>query len=348
MPYRKNVYILGAGASAEAGAPVLRDFLDRAQGLYLDPRAPLAPEERDRFRKVFQYQKRMDLARAHVEMDLDNLEDLFGLVDLQCRIGNEQAKDVRECLTFLIQKTLMVTTRPDSQAPQDYVQFAALAARRGQHQKGGSWRSDPKHQGARDSVVTLNYDTVFESALKEIELSPDYMLPDSPSGWERFPVLKLHGSINWLACTFTGCGHAMVGRVKPAIRCPLGTHHEMGPFIVPPTWDKGSGNKAISEIWAAAHKELVEAHRWIIIGYSAPPSDRFFQYLLGSARAENEHLETVAVFNYAKDEAGQRAIRERYERLFTKSFVDRRLQLFLTSRFPGSAMNVLKALVNGD
>jgi hypothetical protein len=128
----------------------------------------------------------------------------------------------------------------------------------------------------------------------------------------------------------------------------LPPHHEMGPFIVPPTWDKGSGNQAISEIWAAAHRELAQAHPWIIIGYSAPPSDRFFQYLLGSARAENEHLETVAGFNYAPEDAGKRAIQERYERLFTRSFVDRRLQFFLASKFPGGAMNVLEALVNGN
>ncbi len=42
------------------------------------------------------------------------------------------------------------------------------------------------------------------------------------------------------------------------------------PFIVPPTWDKGSSNKTIGKVWAVAHEELVEAHRWIIIGYSAP------------------------------------------------------------------------------
>ena len=184
------------------------------------------------------------------------------------------------------------------------------------------------------------------SALSEIELSPDYVIVKPPPGAVVLPVLKLHGSINWRLCKSTTCGQVVLDDTEKQTRqCPVLSHHEMGPFIVLPTWDKGSGNEAIAKVWAAAHKQLVQGHRWIIIWYSAPPSDRFFQYLLGSALAEDKHLELVAVFNCAQDDAEQSSIRERYKRLFTRSFADRRLEFFLGEKFPSEAAGPLAELV---
>jgi hypothetical protein len=38
MPFKKNVFLLGAGASADAGAPLMWNFLKVASGLMRDPR----------------------------------------------------------------------------------------------------------------------------------------------------------------------------------------------------------------------------------------------------------------------------------------------------------------------
>ncbi len=337
MPYRKNVYILGAGASVQAGAPVLRNFLDRAQALYLDPKSALTDDDRGRLRQVFNWQKKMDLGRAHVEMDLDNLEDLFGLVDLQCQIGNSEASQVREALTFLIEKTLRLLVQREHRhlRAAGYLQFAKLVTRREQDPRTKVWWTPQKRQGARDAIITLNYDTVVEEALSLVDADVDYNIDDGIRE-NATPVLKLHGSINWRMCTERGCGRIIpISQEVPNVPCPAGgPHHKTTTLIVPPTWNKGSANGAIGRVWARAHHELVEAHRWIIIGYSAPPSDRFFQYLLGSARAENEHLEIVSVFNYARNEQEQAAIRGHYESLFTKSFVARRLHFELGEPFP--------------
>jgi len=50
MPFKRNAFILGAGASADAGAPLVSDFLDVARSLFQDPRSDLAPLQRERFK----------------------------------------------------------------------------------------------------------------------------------------------------------------------------------------------------------------------------------------------------------------------------------------------------------
>jgi hypothetical protein len=50
----RNVFILGAGFSAAAGAPVVRDFLDCARQFYDDPVSGLDEHEREHFKKVFE------------------------------------------------------------------------------------------------------------------------------------------------------------------------------------------------------------------------------------------------------------------------------------------------------
>lgn len=47
------------------------------------------------------------------------------------------------------------------------------------------------------SVVTLNYDTLFENALLHNELQPYYGL-DYPNQISGVPYAKIHGSVNWL------------------------------------------------------------------------------------------------------------------------------------------------------
>jgi len=45
MAYEKNVFILGAGASVEAGIPVVNDFLARARQLLDNPQSRLDDED---------------------------------------------------------------------------------------------------------------------------------------------------------------------------------------------------------------------------------------------------------------------------------------------------------------
>jgi hypothetical protein len=103
----RNVFILGAGFSAGAGAPVIRDFLDVSRELFDDPDSGLDPEERQLFEKVFDFKKKVARAREKFEIDLDNIEELFGLVEMSHRLSPDAA-DTRDATVYLIAKTLQL------------------------------------------------------------------------------------------------------------------------------------------------------------------------------------------------------------------------------------------------
>lgn len=232
----RNVYILGAGFSAPAGAPLIYSFLDRSRQLLDDPSNFLASPEKEHFAQVFKFRSGVSRAREKVLIDLDNIEQLFGLVEMS--IGFDQTqRDIRTSTTYLIAKTLEWTTRDHPRwqklrlgpfqdarnwarihriatdslqidsGTQDneyinidvYSYFAALAA---------GLLDEPQQRRARhDTVVTFNYDLVLDHALYGLGTEPDYHLEAHVPGpahlVSRPPVvsiLKLHGSINWGVC----------------------------------------------------------------------------------------------------------------------------------------------------
>lgn len=344
MPYRKNVFILGAGASAAAGAPVMREFLPRARDIALNPRSGLDADGRRRFNSVFAYRFGLSRAEGKVPLDFDHLEELFGFVDLECRLGKAGASEVRADLVFLIAKTLELSTGmgTDVPGPGDkrhreppftyYGGFIRWLARLEKHPEG-PWYVDREHE-SNDAIITFNYDLVMETGMMGAGVAPDYRLtgvtPTLPSSGQSFqgyvPYLKLHGSSNWLRCPECPDGTVHVSW-KRILRCQKHDKVLQEPIIVPPTWDKGGGRAVLDPIWQAARDHLVTAHRWIIIGYSAPASDRFFQYLIASCAAENENLESVTIVDPDRESATTR-----YSELFSPLFRSRKVK-FQAQRF---------------
>ena len=103
-----NVYILGAGFSRDAGAPLIHDFLDRACKFFDDPDSALDPQERQQFEQVFKFKREVAKAREKFRIDLDNIEQLFGLVEMSQRLGSV-GSDTRDAMVYLIAKTLQLT-----------------------------------------------------------------------------------------------------------------------------------------------------------------------------------------------------------------------------------------------
>jgi hypothetical protein len=106
----RNVFILGAGFSAAAGAPVVRDFLDCARQFYDDPVSGLDEHEREHFRRVFEFRRTVAQAREKINIDLDDIEPLFGLVEMSQRLGDVDL-ETRYSTVYLIAKTLELATR---------------------------------------------------------------------------------------------------------------------------------------------------------------------------------------------------------------------------------------------
>ena len=321
MPYRKNVYIVGAGFSADAGAPVIQNFFDKAMELWKDPNSALGEEERKIFRRVFDYRKELEIAESRVQIDLDNIEDLFGVVEMACQLGIGDPQTVRKDLVYVILRTLEATLKRQSVTHQflynkggaraqgsftgDIYQFFVNAVAR-------RWFPRPEGGIAQDSIISLNYDLLLEHAMEGFPIAPLYELPPdrtkefatSGPGSVRIRLLKLHGSANWAVCR--PCGdkiyvlkpsEASVAGQGGTLKCMTCGGSLNTRLIVPPTWNKEAYRPQLESVWKRAEQELASAQRILVIGYSMPQSDKFFQYLLALSLADNRVLDEVTVVN---------------------------------------------------
>jgi hypothetical protein len=368
----KTIYVLGAGASQHTGAPLLRDFLVAAR-LLLDGKAEL--KHRESFIKVFDWVNNLRGSAYYVEFDLDNLEQVFSIAEMLKQLGDGEGEKLSRALTRLVMETLDRTCElrwagnffePDKTLKIFAERLDGLNEKRkdeigGQH---GTF--------ARDLIITFNYDVMLDYAMYQLSMAPEYCLFDPPFDGNKYRLLKLHGSINWglcKDCNKSGSNAVSLQEVRPmplapgrevAPMTPTGTRFKMQmmtevlpntpcnscrktdvlePFVIPPTWSKAVGNTPLKGIWAQAVKEIETAFQIVVIGYSMPQTDTFFQYLLTLGLANNSRLNRVVVVN--RDQSPE--FRESYTRVFSRNLLDRGRLKFLTgetfNQFIGTHMN---------
>ena len=171
----------------------------------------------------------------------------------------------------------------------------------------------------RASVITLNYDTLVESAsLKQVvdtdkPILPDHMYPPyfarvaSRSGgglfgegyMETFSYLKLHGSTNWY---YSGRDDFYGETIFYSYALPWEASNSLNDkavprqardkecLIIPPVTDKLTyfNNETIRRLWQEASEALWSATRVFIIGYSLPPSDLGMKFFLQHSQPSKE------------------------------------------------------------
>jgi hypothetical protein len=145
-----------------------------------------------------------------------------------------------------------------------------------------------------DAVISFNYDLLMDNALRQSGKLTDagYFLPFhkviGDTNWESpqnlsssVSLLKLHGSLNWLHCSY--CNSYLLSRsekmgawysLKPK-NCPIcgesNTYLER--VIVPPLLAKDYSIHPLKYLWNRAIRHIAASKEIIIIGYSFPPTD---------------------------------------------------------------------------
>ena len=323
----KTVLILGAGASADCGAPLMRDFISTAKRL----------QERDVFgastaavQDVLDAAYR-DLRSVHAKSSFDylNIEELFSIIDMGAMLGvfgprNSQTLEaLRHSVRIFIYRTLEETVRIQRsdkriELPPGYGPLAQLPFE--------TMKEAVRHGRDDVSFITFNYDTCLEYALVRSNVGVDYALGEAflEPNEQRYaivvPVLKLHGSINWAKCP--KCNAIVPTEIDPwsranfidlmdspkGLKLELGTRiarwqHHCGsalnpvPVIVPPTWNKVGEAADLAPVWRRAARELSTAENIVVIGYSLPPTDTFFKYLFAPGSDSDVHLERFILMN---------------------------------------------------
>jgi hypothetical protein len=87
-----NVYILGAGFSREAGMPLIKDFLFQMRDSHEWLLEQKQAVEADAVERVLEFRLRAASAAYYVNMDLENIEELFSLASAT---GGEMDKETR-------------------------------------------------------------------------------------------------------------------------------------------------------------------------------------------------------------------------------------------------------------
>jgi hypothetical protein len=343
-----NVYILGAGYSAEAGIPLMRQFLDHARREFESPRRRLPRYLEPHYESVLRFRHDSKRCRDTVDLDLDNIEILFSLVEMATLVGDRKPR-LLESVKHFIGDTVTRSRRQQvvTRIGVESATFARLPHREALRNfivegdpQGSSGRLylhmglysaalaimsglfDVEAKSAANTFITFNYDTILEDAIRDLGGWPTHgtsLTPykgsvppfDSPL---TLPVLKLHGSANW--------AKVRVGSTRA--HC-YDSYRQFGskyaPVVVPPTWRKGEMPPLFQEIWQTAHAALRNATRICIIGYSMPPTDVHFNYLIASALSGNVGLYGVTVIDYNPDRRtlggpADSAVDDRYRALF--------------------------------
>jgi hypothetical protein len=165
------------------------------------------------------------------------------------------------------------------------------------------------------SIITFNYDICLDFAFQNVPVQYCINWSENDTG---MLILKLHGSLNWGTCS--GCNRILPlapseifrnrffdlsGRRSVTLpidfakiefrHCP--SKPITGPFVVPPTWNKGRYHTDLAQVWRAAAAQLADAENIIVCGYSFPETDKFFEYLYALGSIGTARLKRFWVFN---------------------------------------------------
>jgi hypothetical protein len=314
----RNVYILGAGFSAEGGLPVVRTFLNRMRDAWGWLRKEGRHREAEAIDRLFKFRLEAASAAERVHTDLENIEELFSLAAASA--GESLAKDV----TLAIAGTLdfaetnapplgrwVILAPPSWPAPQTLKPTVSQRSEYSAYELSGfdffmlllAAYPEDRAEERRDTFITFNYDLLVESALHNLGIPFTYGFHNESAIFSDsarcvraqisdsdIPVLKLHGSVNWTAEDSSSKGLVVHGTYSDLVS------RGMNPMLVPPTWRKTMDGEMLA-VWDAAVAALRTATRIIIIGYSMPHTDQHFKYLLAAGLQNNISLRQILFVN---------------------------------------------------
>jgi len=311
---KKTVIILGAGASAHAGAPLMNNFLDQSERLLQRGRVP---EHKAEFERVFEALEKLKPAQAKATINLDGLEAAYNALEFASLLASDD-KD-REDWSRACDAMAVVISRTLEETVRFPVWQGAVRPTGGYDRLVEVIKNMENPAGI--SILTFNYDIALEAAL--IAHGVEYVHGLLSEEQSRVEVLKLHGSIHWAGCS--ACGvitplpirHHFGRMLLPSVRgqdphvivkvskdvqqfthCPNATPART-PMIVPPTLSKSGYHATLATVWRRAAARLRTAENILVCGFSLPPTDQFFNYLFAVGTMGRARVKRFWVFDPA-------------------------------------------------
>jgi hypothetical protein len=333
---RKIVFFLGAGASFGAGA-----YASVQHG----GRLPIPMQSG--FWETF-------LRFCHSKENRQDIESFLfryfkGYARMPARMIPSERRamftnvDVEEVFTFLSERTRAPSTSPALRSYANRIwkalvaELPAVFSRFGPNKRTrGVFRQlIANFVRSRDTVVSFNYDTVFERSLPST-YRWHYEGIEAKGG--SIGVLKPHGSINWEDSepiqVVTSPDRALV--VAPTHLKFVANAGERS-AVTSGYLDHAQG---IRNVWALMEREMREAKALVFIGYSFPVADLYFSSILRSVLADRDGSPVVAIVN-----PDAVAIRERLQQRFALDRDRIDVHFDIGSFVEGSRKNLLRRLM---
>ncbi|MDD5455823.1 MAG: hypothetical protein PHV30_02185 [Candidatus Margulisbacteria bacterium] len=337
------VFILGAGASKECGAPLMADFLDTAFDLW--KRNEIPQDKIIHFEKVYKSISALQKIHSKSQLDINNIEAIFNTFEMGKIIsklpGTETYDEIiglinslKEVIYTTLEKTIKFKRNAQYILPSKaYERFVNLI----------KFLREETHPKKSVSIITFNYDIALDHALYYGGFDIDYCLEDKKKSLQNtISLLKLHGSLNWALEKQSGqimpfylkdyfANYSIpISTIAPEITAPIWTHTlkyfdgrkfqvEREPAIVPPSWNKTDYHKTLSKVWNKAARELEMAEYIFVIGYSMPITDTFFKLLYAIGSTGDVPLRKFCVCN--PDSSGK--TEERYREMLGPGAIER-------------------------
>ena len=363
----KNVYILGSGFSYPLGIPVISNFIPEGLKLLKGSTNDYSRIIRDVIGIMHRYRSMLN----NLVGGNPNLEDYFCAIDAN---GNE--KNDREKLVEFVNVVCTLAyerhddvcemvKKDDDRVPQKCRYLPTIAKAHAWSHESSIKKLTPFHERrslracvyeaflsqlfieaekagnnkeARPAVITLNYDTILEKKLANLQslLNSNWKergfefgtnIKDSEfiNASNKIHYIKLHGSLDWQSVE-SDCGDVFVERKDSSD----------SRMMIMPSWVRGPIDKGLySKLADDCIWHLKRAGSVFVIGYSMPPTDAYFKFLMAHA-LDTPETPNVAVYSLLNpDEAAEKTKSMFGPRVnFIEPNEDYGLQAFLRSRTP--------------
>jgi hypothetical protein len=355
-----NVIIFGAGASADAGIPLLASFLKTMQQYILREKAgdrAISPDNLELLKRANQIRVGLERYNSRAYFDNLNIEDILSLLSFEALQGPQEAAKF-ETMVKAVSATIELSclhshtsAAPDKLFPNSHYT--------------GFWDAilHPQNRDALPALITFNYDLVLERTLWKsfhIQGQPhswtdslesvgikyefgdydfviarashrykgvDTMLPLGECGirsWGGTSTITIPYFKLHGSLNWSSKELSYMPNVGDDRREPLSSPTEAveAPLILPPVFNKKDSSK-LDKVWSSALRVLREAKNIIIVGYSLPKTDIYMQYFLKSAVGPNSNLQKIIVFDpiLFEESDRMRAMKLRYQECFAPQFL---------------------------
>jgi SIR2-like domain len=315
-----NVYILGAGFSADRGMPLINNFMFRMRDAHEWLLQQDRKHEASAITNVLKFRKEAASAAYRVKINLENIEELFSLASASGNKENNLSGDIRIAIAATLdfcstnQPELKFSIRTKGAMPS----FESYGC---DDDFGGGvlYENIPIYRYYLDSMlgsqgvsrgentfISFNYDTIVEDALTSMGVGFTYGFHkvDATYNTSRLKfesnglrLLKLHGSINW---TREKISHSNDTPLQIYDSYQEVREKSATPDLIPPTWRKNFDG-GLETIWGHALKAIESATRIIVIGFSVPETDTHFKYLMAAGLQNNISAREIVFVNPASD-----------------------------------------------